>query len=167
MEKGISSTSSQPNSSVKPPQQQDKLQLWHISSQNQSFWGALGPPWLITSFNICLLLIWIFTSFFMESLILDTPQDINKVIYQGTWHDFLAYEKQGGIKIQSTRLSQNEFKPLFISCFDLMNRFNTFVCLTGLVNSQHMNLFSCTLQQLFYCCTKGIYSKGKKYQKST
>lgn len=66
MQKGISSSSSQPNSSVKPPQQQDKLQLWHISSQKQSSWGAPGPPWLITSSSICLPLIWLFTSFFME-----------------------------------------------------------------------------------------------------
>lgn len=35
-----------------------------------------------------------------KDLILDTPQDVNKVICQGTWHDFLAYEKQGGIKNQ-------------------------------------------------------------------
>lgn len=69
--------------------------------------------------------------------------------------------------MQSTRLSQSEFKPLFISCSDLMNGFNTFVCLTGLVSSQHMNLFSCTLQGLVYCCTKGNYTKSKKYQKPT
>lgn len=67
MQKVISSSSSQPNRSMKPPQQQDKLQLWHISSQKQSSRGAPGPPWLIASSNICLLLIWIFTSFFMES----------------------------------------------------------------------------------------------------
>lgn len=38
---------SQPNSSMKPPQQQDKLQLWHISSQKQSSWGAPSTHWLI------------------------------------------------------------------------------------------------------------------------